>query len=102
RRHTRFSRDWSSDVCSSDLEMRARKRRLVEMLRSYRAAATALPDAVVVVDRNTQRMQWFNEAATSLLGLRHPGDMDAPLVERLRSEERRVGKERVAQVRTGR
>src|SRR5690606_40980553 len=21
RRHTRFSRDWSSDVCSSDLEM---------------------------------------------------------------------------------
>ena len=64
-------------------EMRARKRRLVEMLRSYRAAATALPDAVVVVDRNTQRMQWFNEAATTLLGLRHPGDMDAPLVERL-------------------
>src|SRR5690606_40074879 len=23
RRHTRFSRDWSSDVCSSDLRMRA-------------------------------------------------------------------------------
>src|SRR5690606_40016922 len=22
RRHTRFSRDWSSDVCSSDLELR--------------------------------------------------------------------------------
>src|SRR5690606_40129984 len=22
RRHTRFSRDWSSDVCSSDLEVR--------------------------------------------------------------------------------
>src|SRR5690606_39483825 len=24
RRHTRFSRDWSSDVCSSDLAMAAR------------------------------------------------------------------------------
>src|SRR5690606_40217504 len=24
RRHTRFSRDWSSDVCSSDLELLAR------------------------------------------------------------------------------
>src|SRR5690606_40401902 len=24
RRHTRFSRDWSSDVCSSDLELRNR------------------------------------------------------------------------------
>src|SRR5690606_41184649 len=23
RRHTRFSRDWSSDVCSSDLDMRS-------------------------------------------------------------------------------
>src|SRR5690606_40449751 len=25
RRHTRFSRDWSSDVCSSDLEDQRRK-----------------------------------------------------------------------------
>lgn len=64
-------------------EMRARKRRLIDMLRSYRAAAAALPDAVVVVDRNTQRVQWFNEAATALLGLRHPADMEAALVERL-------------------
>lgn len=64
-------------------EMRARKRRLVEMLRSYRAAAAALPDAVVVVDRNTQRVQWFNEAATALLGLQHPADMEAALVPRL-------------------
>ena len=30
-------------------EMRGRKRRLVEMLRAYGAAAAALPDAVVVV-----------------------------------------------------
>lgn len=64
-------------------EMRARKRRLLDMLRSYRAAAAALPDAVVVVDRNTQRVQWFNEAATALLGLQHPADMGAALVERL-------------------
>src|SRR5690606_17548617 len=26
RRHTRFSRDWSSDVCSSDLEVRVLRR----------------------------------------------------------------------------
>src|SRR5690606_17146312 len=26
RRHTRFSRDWSSDVCSSDLEFTGRRR----------------------------------------------------------------------------
>ncbi len=64
-------------------ETRVRKRRLVQMLRAYRAAATALPDAVVVVERNTQRVQWFNEAATTLLGLRHPADLGAALGERL-------------------
>ena len=53
----------------NQLEMRTRKRRLLDMLRSYRAAAAALPDAVVVVDRNSQRVQWFNESATTLLGL---------------------------------
>src|SRR5690606_40290723 len=26
RRHTRFSRDWSSDVCSSDLDLAAERR----------------------------------------------------------------------------
>src|SRR5689334_13572345 len=56
----------------SQQEMRGRKRRLVEMLRAYRAAATALPDAIVVVERNSQRIQWFNAAATELLSLRHP------------------------------
>ncbi|MGN6513080.1 MAG: phosphate regulon sensor histidine kinase PhoR [Lysobacteraceae bacterium] len=64
-------------------EMRARKLRLLGMLRAYRAAAAALPDAVVVVDRDHQRALWFNEAAGHLLGLRYPDDIDAPLGERL-------------------
>jgi two-component system phosphate regulon sensor histidine kinase PhoR len=64
-------------------EMRARKRRLIGMLRAYRAAAAALPDAVVVVARDQQRILWFNESATSLLGLRYPHDIDAALGERL-------------------
>lgn len=61
------------------LDMRTRKRRLLAMLRAYRAATAALPDAVVVIDRSSQRVQWFNKAATTLLGLRHPGDLDAPV-----------------------
>ncbi len=64
-------------------EMRGRKRRLVDMLRAYRAAAAALPDAVVVVERNSQRVQWFNEAATALLGLQYPNDIGAPIGQRL-------------------
>jgi phosphate regulon transcriptional regulator PhoB len=65
-------------------DMRERKRRLVEMLRAYRAVAAALPDAVVVLERDSQRVQWFNQAATRLLGLRYPDDIESPLGERLR------------------
>ena len=64
-------------------EMRTRKRRLLDMLRAYRAAAAALPDAVVVVERNSQRVQWFNKAASSLLGLQYPADIGAPVGDRL-------------------
>ncbi|MCF7223435.1 phosphate regulon sensor histidine kinase PhoR [Marilutibacter chinensis] len=64
-------------------EMRGRKRRLMEMLRAYRAAATAMPDAIVVVERNSQRIQWFNESGTRLLGLRYPDDIGTSLVQRL-------------------
>ncbi len=61
-------------------DMRVRKRRLLAMLRAYRAAAAALPDAVVVIERNRQRVLWFNEAATPLLGLRHPQHVEASVV----------------------
>lgn len=62
---------------------RNRSHRLLDMLRAYRAAAAALPDAVVVIDRNSQRIQWFNPAATQLLGLNYPEDIEAPLAPRL-------------------
>ena len=64
-------------------EVRGRERRLVEMMRAYRAVATALPDALVVVDRNTQRLIWCNAAAEPLLGLNYPRDKGASLGERL-------------------
>jgi len=62
-----------------------RQHRLLHMLHSYRAVADALPDALVVVERLTQRIHWFNPAATHLLGLTTPGDLGAPLVSRLAS-----------------
>src|SRR5690606_40427469 len=36
RRHTRFSRDWSSDVCSSDLGLDWQQRVNWERMREYR------------------------------------------------------------------
>src|SRR5690606_26975331 len=44
RRHTRFSRDWSSDVCSSDLEMRVlRLDEALELERVIRVRGGAAP-----------------------------------------------------------
>ena len=56
-----------------------RKRRLLGMLRAYRTAAAVLPDAVVIIDRNSQRVLWFNEACEHLLGFRYPRDKDQPV-----------------------
>jgi len=68
---------------AQQIGMRARRRGLVAMLRAYRAVAAALPDAVIVMERNSQRVQWFNAAATQLLGLHAPADIGQPLGERL-------------------
>src|SRR5207302_3408364 len=44
RRHTRFSRDWSSDVCSSDLAAAIRDAALAAVMNSY-ASVDGLPCA---------------------------------------------------------
>jgi two-component system phosphate regulon sensor histidine kinase PhoR len=56
-------------------ENRERKRRLLGTLRAFRQAAAALPDAVVVLSRREQRIEWFNEATERLLGLSYPQDL---------------------------
>src|SRR5256884_5001976 len=82
RRHTRCSRDWSSDVCSSDLtpnetpSQKARCKRqklLLGLLRRRRAPTTC------------RRSRFPGEAPRHKLA--------AALGPPLRSEERRVGKE---------
>ncbi len=57
-------------------ESRQRRRRLLDMVRSYRRAFAALPDGIVILDGDLQ-IAWFNEAATRLLGLHYPRDIGA-------------------------
>src|SRR5690606_18736870 len=52
RRHTRFSRDWSSDVCSSDLKERDFPVTELRLFASARSAGTEL-DGVTVEDAST-------------------------------------------------
>src|SRR5690606_39993345 len=79
RRHTRFSRDWSSDVCSSDLKrLRAREERAtVQQVEVEAQTSPAMP--VTELELGTRYENALAEAGiTTVAG---------------RSEERRVGKE---------
>src|SRR5690606_39749924 len=88
RRHTRFSRDWSSDVCSSDLQrwmmMYLDLARYAVVLRTSPELTGPWSAPVVVVDGQDQPGLY----APYIVPLEGPG----------RSEERRVGKERKTRV----
>src|SRR3712207_7756063 len=83
RRHTRYWRDWSSDVCSSDLDERGRPLPRAEWPQRRAAAGEAF------------RMQFLHTPAD---GARRRFEANARPIhhdgqEGGRSEERRVGKE---------
>src|SRR5690606_40087882 len=75
RRHTRFSRDWSSDVCSSDLTQ------------TEPCEVAARDEVIPQVARDLPRER------TITVGHRAPIGDRAQERHRPRSEERRVGKE---------
>src|SRR5690606_41118498 len=90
RRHTRFSRDWSSDACSSDLRLRHRPMKAINILRIlFRLLSTSGSDSTPESSLYccpldcplSCRLSYFH-ADNSLYYTVCP-----------RSEERRVGKE---------
>src|SRR5690606_39812357 len=83
RRHTRFSRDWSSDVCSSDLPSSSTG----EMMRSL----TDLAETLELPVESTQDKAV--PAVLEALRLGVPYRDWLLVFDNARSEERRVGKE---------
>src|SRR5690606_39815017 len=80
RRHTRFSRDWSSDVCSSDLSA---------SIVAATGAAIHEPTSRTFIPRNSRSSDMYHSSPSAV-----HGTGTGPLWERPpRSEERRVGKE---------
>src|SRR5207245_3124550 len=83
RRHTRCYRDWSSDVCSSDLRRRRTTRSTTGP--SYAPLATLTSPVSIASRRGAPR-----RSSCSCAAIAHAAASRAPAN---RSEERRVGKE---------
>src|SRR5690606_39408633 len=91
RRHTRFSRDWSSDVCSSDL-----KNMREVFYNSYVKNCN-------VIGATCSSIGKHNKVLSDLLSTMHKKNIKIPTAfykqyceifgKKNRSEERRVGKE---------
>src|SRR5206468_9215985 len=92
RRHTRSDRDWSSDVCSSDLERGAHHLRLTAEAVGVLDAA-ALDVAGQDVAALEQAVDRGGDADLSGLAAQLGDARVERLGRALRSEERRVGKE---------
>src|SRR5690606_40664632 len=94
-RHTRFSRDWSSDVCSSDLEAVRRSSHAVIVVHNH-PSGDATPSASDIA--LTRRLREAGELlGITLLDHIVIGDTTFTSLKEAgywRSEERRVGKER--------
>src|SRR5690606_39834669 len=88
RRHSRFSRDWSSDVCSSDLTFERLERDVAPEIRRYYQTRDPLTGELIQV----LYYFWVKTVTT-------PEGEVIPLLSRYvfsqdaRSEERRVGTE---------
>src|SRR5690606_40035430 len=96
-RHTRFSRDWSSDVCSSDLEFQEAAQLLGD-------TTPPQPDPETGLAWSIGDMAWYPistgmatlEALSGHLQRNRPRELSGANHRDMRSEERRVGKEGAA------
>src|SRR5690606_39834733 len=86
RRHTRFSRDWSSDVCSSDLN---------RDLRTFRTTLETTENLIRLIPSGVTVVSESGLSHGSQLSRLEARGVRAFLVGEtlMRSEERRVGKE---------
>src|SRR3546814_16355201 len=94
--------DWSSDVCSSDLQL-AHER---DVTREFMLAQALAREVLELVDIRIVRGARGNDeslrdlAANRIGNTDHGGLLHVPMLEPRTSEERRVGKERISTCRS--
>jgi two-component system phosphate regulon sensor histidine kinase PhoR len=74
--------DIQRNLLRLERRQRRRKRQLRTLIEELRACSAALPDAIVAMD-HAGHIQWFNDAAARLIGLKNR-DMGTPLAHLVR------------------
>src|SRR5206468_8792685 len=93
--HTRSDRDWSSDVCSSDLAIYLMSKRLSDQVERFMKETRAMIVAINTITENlrTVSANIVEIGAAAREQFRRVEVMVTDTGDALRSEERRVGKE---------
>src|SRR5690606_39453647 len=92
-RHTIFSRDWSSDVCSSDLNWISQQIFSVSLTVSGICLILFFVGLPVLFRKNGAKLLILFAAISGIIaGICYIGIANAPWNIDIRSEERRVGK----------
>src|SRR5690606_40466204 len=87
RRHTRFSRDWSSDVCSSDLTITLKNTVYLQSKNGNMQPEAVSKEECI----HGEVLMWLTKKHVSWLTSKQTEEI--MLLTEQRSEERRVGKE---------
>src|SRR5690606_39336957 len=91
RRHTIFSRDWSSDVCSSDLAFATSWLLVLGYITVVAFEAVALPESLSYLIPGLESARLWSVAGSDVHGMWVLVGVVGAVV--MRSEERRVGQE---------
>lgn len=73
-------------IYRSQLRNRKRKKRLTGLIKRFQEATAAMPDATVILDAEGG-IEWFNDAAQSLLGLQPGRDVGQRVLNLIRNPE---------------
>src|SRR3546814_14387096 len=93
--------DWSSDVCSSDLDQDARHgREMHHGVNSGRSPACLQPIETEMHGKRVEHLAAIREGGCKRIDPRAIQRREIGVQELMRSEERRVGKERVRTVKS--
>ncbi|UCE90042.1 MAG: phosphate regulon sensor histidine kinase PhoR [Pseudomonadota bacterium] len=74
------------DIYRMQQRNRKRNKRIVKLLNRFRESTAALPDGVVVL-QGPGEIEWWNESAETLLGLKYPQDVNQRVSNLVRNPE---------------